>query len=151
MTLGFSILAGPNAKSDPDFTHIAFLPRMVFPLHKNWDFEFEGNLSYYSINEGKNLYLLGANGNVLFKPFRWKMVTPFLLGGGGLAYNNGNGQVRTIGKSHVAGILQGGVGVDYRLEKGWALRGEYCYHHISDPFNRDRGLNTHGFILGASF
>jgi hypothetical protein len=149
---GFSFLAGTNVRDDPDFAHFALLPRAGWALHKNWDFELEGNFSYYFINKEKNLYLLGVNGNFLFKPIQWGKVTPFLMTGGGLAYNNNNnGNVWEIGDSHTAGILQGGAGIDYYMGKGLWLRGAYRFHHISDPFKYDVGLNTHSFILGFSF
>ena len=148
---GFSFLAGINVRDDPDFAHFALLPRAGWALHKNWDFELEGNFSYYFINKEKNLYLLGVNGNFLFKPIQWGKVTPFLMTGGGLAYNNNNGNVWEIGDSHTAGILQGGAGIDYYMGKGLWLRGAYRFHHISDPFKYDVGLNTHSFILGFSF
>lgn len=149
--LGCSILVGFNAKSDPDFTQLALLPRAGWALHERWDFELEGNLSYYSIRGEKNLYLLGVNGNFLFKPVQWGKITPFLIAGGGLAYNNNNGSVREMGDSHTAGILQGGGGILYDTGKGFLLRGEYRIHHISDPFERDYGLNTHSFVLGVIF
>jgi hypothetical protein len=59
--------------------------------------------------------------------------------------------VREIGDSHIAGILQGGRGIDLGIEKGWILRGEYRFIHISDPLKGDLGINTYSFILGVSF
>jgi len=151
---GFSFSVGPNADlfhDQPDLTIIAFLPRVDLALHKNWDLEFEGNFSYYAISGEKNLYLLGCNSNILFKPLQWRRGLLFILGGVGLGYTNSNGMVEEIGDSHVAGVLQGGTGIYLSLEKDWWLRWEYRYQHISDPFNRDSGLNTHNFILGLSF
>ena len=148
---GVSVLLGPDTGGSPDFTHFALLPRVGLALHKNWDLELEGNFSYYFIHQERNLYLLGVNANLLFKPFRWGRVTPFLIAGAGLGYNNNNGNVWELGDSHTAGILQGGGGVLYDFGKGFWLRGEYRFWHISDPFERDLGLNTHGFILGVAF
>ena len=148
---GFSVLLGPNARRHLDFTHSALLPRGGFALHKKLDLEFEGNFSHYFINGEKDLYLLGVNGNLIFKPVQWGKVIPFLIAGAGLAYNNNSGFVRDLGDSHTAGILQGGGGILYYMGKGLWLRGEYRYHHISDPFDRDYGLNTHSFILGVTF
>jgi hypothetical protein len=148
---GFSVLLGPNARGHIDFTHSALLPRGGVALHKNWDLEFEGNFSHYFINGERDLYLLGVNGNFLFKPIQWGKVTPFLIAGAGLAYNNNTGFVWEMGDSHTAGIVQGGGGIFYDMGKGLWLRGEYRFYHISDPFERDHGLNTHSFILGATF
>lgn len=148
---GFSILTGINAKSKPDLTLLGILPRAELALHKNWDLELEGNFSYYAIKEEKDLYLLGTNANILFKPIQWEKGNLFLLGGGGLAYHNNDGEVKEIGDSHIAGILHGGMGILFKMGKGWALRGEYRLQHISDPFKGDLGINTHTFIIGVSF
>jgi hypothetical protein len=148
---GVSVLLGPNAGGSLDFTHFALLPRAGLALHKKWDLELEGNFSYYFIHQVKNLYLLGVNGNLLFKPVQWGKVTPFLIAGAGLAYNNNDGNVWVLGDSQTAGILQGGGGILYDTGKGFWLRGEYRFHHISDPFQRDYGLNTNSFILGVTF
>ncbi len=59
--------------------------------------------------------------------------------------------MRDIGDSQVAGILQIGTGVNYYIGKGIWLRGEYRFHHISDPFQKDSGINTHDLNLGVSF
>ncbi len=69
MRWGFSLSTGIDQKSRNDLGVYAFLPRLGLALHKNWDLEFEGNFSYYAISDSKNLYLLGLNTNILFKPF----------------------------------------------------------------------------------
>ena len=152
--VGFGLLLGTHTDvfhDQPHMTTIAFLPRVDFSLHRNWDLEFEGNFSYYGISREKNLYLLGCNSNLLFKFFQWGGGSFFITGGVGLGYNNSNWHVEEIGDSHVAGVLQGGVGIYLALGKGWWLRGEYRYQHISDPFRQDTGLDTNNFILGVLF
>jgi hypothetical protein len=151
MRWGFSVLLGPNARGHMDFTHSALLPRGGLALHKKWDLELEGNLSHYFMNGEKDLYLVGVNGNLLFKPVQWGKITPFFIGGAGLAYNNNSGFVWEMGDSHAAGILQGGGGILYDTVRGFLLRVEYRFHHISDPFEKDHGLNTHSFVLGTVF
>ena len=148
---GVSVLLGPHSRGHLNFTQSAVLPRAGLALHKKWDLELEGNLSHYFIDEEKDLYLVGVNANVLFKPVQWGKVTPFFIAGAGLAYNNNSGFVWELGDSHAAGILQGGGGILYDTGKGFLLRVEYRYHHISDPFEVDHGLNTNSFILGAIF
>jgi hypothetical protein len=151
---GFSLSAGTDQKSKNDLTMFALLPRVDLPLHKNWDLEFEGNFSHYGIHDSKDLYLLGTNTNIIFKPIQWNEGSLFLIGGMGLAYNNNsddNRRVRDIGDSHIAGILQVGSGIQYRIGRKWWLRGEYRFHHISDPFEQDSGINTHNLIIGLSF
>jgi hypothetical protein len=148
---GFSFLGGSKAGDDPTFAVVAILPRAGFSLHNLLELEVEGNFSYYAIKDDENLYLLGTNLNLLFKPIQWNKGSVFLIGGGGFAYNNSNGKVHEIGDSHLAGVLQGGGGVFLTLGKGWMLRGEYRFHHISDPFSHDDGINAHNFILGILF
>jgi hypothetical protein len=122
------------------------------PITQNWEFEIEGNAAYYDISRTKDLYVLGLNTNILFKPFRWEGGEFFLLGGAGLGYdNNGDGEVDNMGDSHVAGVLQCGSGILHRVGKKLWFRGEYRFYHISDPFHRDGGINTHNVLLGVSF
>lgn len=151
---GFSILGGPNA----DFIHgrstltlVSLLPWIDIPLHPKWDFELEGNLSYYWIKHDKNLYLLGLHSNFLFKPYQREKWKWFFIGGMGGGYINSNQGLKYIGDSHWAGILHGGTGIQIFLGNGRFLRGEYRLQHISDPFNHDEGINTHNFLLGLSF
>jgi len=152
MKWGFSFSSGTDQRSRNDLTKYDFLPRADLGLHKNWVLEFEGNFSYYAIKNSNNLYLLGLNANILYKPIQWNKGFLFLLGGGGLAYdNNSSKQVRGIGDSQIAGILQVGSGISYHLGKELWLRGEYRFNHISDPFRRDSGINTHDLNLGISF
>jgi len=57
---GFSIAGGHPQKSKHDLAKWTFLPRLDMALHKSWDFEVEGNFSYYDISNSKNLYLLDS-------------------------------------------------------------------------------------------
>jgi hypothetical protein len=150
---GFSILGGTGdaTHGSPDFNVLGFLPRIDLPLHRNWDLEFEGNSSYYKICKEHDLYFLGANSNIVFKPFQWSWGSLFLLGGGGIGYDSAGKRVQEIGDQHFGGILQGGGGIYYKLGKGLALRLEYRFSHISEPFKRDRGLNSDNVLLGISF
>jgi opacity protein-like surface antigen len=68
-----------------------------------------------------------------------------------VGYDNSGGRVEEIGDSHFAGILQGGIGIFYKVGKRLILRGEYRFNHVSEPFRTDDGLNTHDFLLGISF
>lgn len=150
VTNGLGILGGFRTAS-PRLSRYAILPRIDIFLHRNWDLEFEGNFSRYNIRGEKDLVLLGLNANILFKPIEDKWGFLFLLGGAGLGYDNSGGKVREIGDSHLGGVLQTGAGICIALGKGWLLRGEYRFHHGSEPFRNDSGLNMHDFILGISF
>jgi opacity protein-like surface antigen len=150
---GFSVFGGTGdaVHNKPDISVFGFLPRIDLALHKNWDLEFEGNYSYWNITREHDLYFLGVDANILFKPIQRNWGSLFLLAGGGLGYNNAGNRVREIGDSHCGGIAEAGAGIYYNLGKRWALRGEYRFYHISDPFSKDTGLNTHNFLLGISF
>lgn len=74
-----------------------------------------------------------------------------MLAGGGIGYDSARNRVSEIGHSGSGGILQTGAGIYYNLGKGLALRAEYRFYHISDPFRHDRGLNSHNAFLGVSF
>jgi hypothetical protein len=152
---GVSVSGGFSEQSRGHrFTRWAFLPRVDLPLYRYWDLEFEGNFSYYETSAVKDLYVLGLNVNILFKPIRWDRNALFLLAGAGLGYNNSterDHEAWDIGDTHVAGTVQGGFGIEYFIGRGCWLRGEYRFNHISDPFNADPGINSHNLMLGVSF
>lgn len=150
---GFSVLGGAGDAwyHETDLTVYGFLPRVDLPLHKNWDLEFEGNYSYWNIRREHDLYFLGIDANFLFKPIQREWGSLFLLAGGGLGYDSAGERVPQIGDSHCGGILQGGAGFYYNLGKGLALRVEYRFYHLSDPFRNDKGFNAHTALLGVSF
>ncbi len=60
-------------------------------------------------------------------------------------------RVIEIGDLYVGGIYQFSGGIFYDLGSGLALRVEYRYYYVSDPFRGDRGLNTYNALLGISF
>jgi opacity protein-like surface antigen len=155
---GFSVFGGTGdaVHNKPNISAYGFLPRIDLALHRNWDLEFEGNYSYWNITRENDLYFLGADANVLFKPIQRNWGSLFLLAGGGLGYDNAGKRLKRdslylVGNQHFGGILQGGTGFYYNLGKELALRAEYRFYHISEPFKTDKGLNTHNFLLGISF
>jgi len=150
---GFSIFGavGDALHERVDTLAYGFLPRVDFSLHRNWDLEFEGNYSYWNIRKEHDLYFLGVNANLLFKPIQQNWGFLFFLAGGGLGYDSAGKRVPQLGDTHCGGILQAGTGFCYNLGKGWALRVEYRFYHLSEPFRDDKGLNTHTALLGVSF
>jgi opacity protein-like surface antigen len=150
---GFSVFGGRGDAwhNKPHVEISGLLPRIDLALYRNWHLEFEGNFSYWDISTEKDFYFLGVNANILFKPIQRKWGSLFILAGGGLGYDSAGKKVSEIGDSHCGGILQTGAGIYYNLGKGLALRAEYRFYHISDPFRSDRGLNTHNALLGISF
>ena len=163
-TWGFSILGGTGdaTYSKIDTRVYGFLPRISLPLKKDWkywDLEFEGNFFYYDIHKMHDFYFLGVSHNILFKPIQEEWGSLFLLVGGGLGYDNagkrlnrGDSDAPLMGDQHFAGFAQGGAGMLFNIGRGTALRVEYRFYHISEPFDTsDRGLNTHSVLFGISF
>jgi opacity protein-like surface antigen len=155
---GFSVFGGTGDAwhNETDMTVYGFLPCVDLALHRNWDLEFEGNYSYWNIARECDLYFLGVDANILFKPIQRNWGSLFLLAGGGLGYDSAGKRLKRdssylVGDQHLGGILQGGAGFYYNLGKGLALRAEYRFYHISEPFRKDIGLNTHTALLGISF
>jgi len=161
---GFSVLGGTGdaIHSKTDLMVYGFIPRMTLPLYKNWknwDLEFEGNFFYYDIHKMHDVYFLGLSSNIVFKPIQKRWGSLFLLVGGGLGYDSagkrlsrGDSDAPLMGDQHFAGFCHGGVGMLFNISRGTALRVEYRFSHISEPFDTsDRGLNTHNVLLGISF
>jgi len=161
---GFSIFGGTGDAilNKVDMKVYGFIPRITLPLRKDWtkwDLEFEGNFFYYDIHKMHDLYFLGLSHNIVFRPIQEKWGSLFLLIGGGLGYDSagkrlyrGGSEAPLIGDQHFAGFGHGGAGMLFNIGRGMALRVEYRFCHISEPFDTsDRGLNTHNVLFGISF
>jgi len=161
---GFSILWGTGDVfyTRTDMKVYGFLPRISFPLRKDWkywDLEFEGNFFYYDIQKMHDVYFLGLSQNTVFKPIQERWGSLFLLIGGGLGYDSagerlhrGRSEAPLLGDQHFAGFVNAGAGVLFNIGRKTRLRVEYRLCHISEPFDTsDRGLNTHHVLLGISF
>jgi hypothetical protein len=160
----FSILGGTGDAfyTKTHMREYGFLPRISFPLHKNWkywDLEFEGNFFYYDIPKMHDVYFLGLSHNIVFKPIQERWGSLFLLIGAGLGYDSagerlhrGRSEAPLLGDQHFAGFVNAGAGMLFNIGRGTALRIEYRLYHVSEPFDTsDRGLNTHTVLLGISF
>lgn len=160
---GFSILGG-TGDAIYSKTHLyvyGVVPRVSLPLYekwKYWDIEFEGNFFYYDLHKMHDFYFLGLGNNIVFKPIQKKWGSLFLLIGGGLGYDSAGKRLSRgsdpplMGDQHFAGFCHGGVGMLFNIGRGTALRVEYRFSHISEPFDTsDTGLNTHNVLLGISF
>ena len=160
---GFSILGGTGdaVLSKIDMKVYGLIPRVTLPLRKDWkkwDVEIEGNFFYYDIHKMHDVYFLGLSNNFVFKPIQEKWGSLFLLIGGGLGYDSAGERLHRgsnpplLGDQHFAGFGCGGAGMLFNIGRGMALRLEYRFYHISEPFDTsDRGLNTHNVLLGISF
>ncbi len=138
-----------------------FIPRVTLPLRKDWkmwEVEFEGNFFYYDIHEMPNVYFLGLGTNLVFKPIQERWGSLFLVVGGDLGYDSAGKKLYRapnpplLGDQHFAGVGYGGAGILFNISRKTALRVEYRFCHISEPFDTsDRGMNTHNVLLGISF
>ncbi len=152
---------GDAVLSKIDMEVFGLIPRITLPLCKDWkkwDVEFEGNFFYYNIHKMPNVYFLGLSTNLVFKPIQEKWGSIFLLVGGGLGYDSAGERLHRgtnpplLGDQHFAGFGQGGLGVLFNISRKTALRVEYRFYHLSEPFDTsDRGLNTHNVLIGISF
>ena len=160
---GLSVLGGTGdaVLSKIDMKVYGLIPRITLPLRKNWkkwDLEFEGNFFYYDIHKMHDVYFLGLSNNIVFKPIQERWGSLFLLAGGGLGYDSAGERLHRgsnpplLGDQHFAGFGTGGAGILFNIGRGMALRVEYRFYHISEPFDTsDRGLNTHTVLFGISF
>jgi hypothetical protein len=161
---GFSVFGGTGDATyrKADMEVYGFIPRMTLPLYKKWklDFEIEGNFFYYNIHKMPDVYFLGLSHNFVFKPIQERWGSLFLLAGAGIGYDSAGKRLKRaavlddplLGDQHFAGFFHGGLGVLFNIGRGKALRVEYRFCHISEPFDTgDRGMNTHNFLLGISF
>ena len=160
---GFSIFGGTGdaVLSKIDTRVYGFIPRVTLPLRKDWkmwDVEFEGNFFYYDIHKMPNVYFLGLGTNFVFKPIQERWGSIFLLIGGALGYDSAGKKLYRgsdpplLGDQHFSGVGYGGAGMLFNISRKTALRVEYRFCHISEPFDTsDRGMNTHNVLFGISF
>jgi len=160
---GVSVFGGTGdaVLSKIDMEVYGLIPRVTLPLRrdwKKWDVEFEGNFFYYNIHKMANVCFLGLSTNFVFKPIQERWGSLFLLIGGGLGYDSAGERLHRgsnpplLGDQHFAGFGCGGLGVLFNIGRGKALRVEYRFYHLSEPFDTsDRGLNTHNVLLGITF
>jgi hypothetical protein len=160
---GFSVFGGTGdaALRKIDIGTYGIIPRVTLPLRKDWkmwDVEFEGNFFYYDIRKMPNVYFLGLGTNLVFRPVQESWGSLFLLTGGALGYDSAGKKLfrgadsPLLGDQHFAGSGYGGAGVLFNIGGGTALRVEYRFVHLSEPFDTsDRGMNTHNILLGIVF
>jgi len=152
---------GDAVLSKIDLKVYGLIPRVTLPLRKDWkmwDVEFEGNFFYYDIHKMHDVYFLGLGTNFVFKPIQERWGSLFLLIGGALGYDSAGKKLYRgsnsplLGDQHFSGAGYGGAGMLFNIGRGTALRVEYRFCHISEPFDTsDRGLNTHNVLFGVAF
>ena len=160
---GFSVFGGTGdaVLSKIDMKVYGLIPRVTLPVRRDWkmwDVEFEGNFFYYDIHKMPNVYFLGLGTNFVFKPIQERWGSLFLLIGGALGYDSAGKKLfrgsnpPLLGDQHFSGVGYGGTGILFNISRRTALRVEYRFCHISEPFDTsDRGLNTHNVLFGIAF
>jgi len=123
-------------------------PKSFFFLKGNWEFLWEGSVSYLFHNQKK--YSLGLSGLIRYNLLTGKRLIPYIQGGVGVWHTNL--------KMHdfpndFNFCSQGGVGIQYFLKKDIAIRGEYRFQHFSNAglYDKNAGLNMNNFWFGCSF
>jgi hypothetical protein len=146
---GLSLLGGGN-EDDLDIRYYAVYPRWGWTFLERHEFELEGNIGHYHL-DSTDTTSLGLQGLFTYEIYRFKRGNAFVAAGGGLIYLDLEERPR-VGDSSVVALGQAGFGLKFRVGSSNALRLEYRWQHVSDPFdNQDRGWNYHCLVLGVSW
>jgi len=146
-----SLLGGGGDEDGLDIRYYAAYPRWGWLFHDRWELEFEGNIGHYRLDSSVDMTSLGLNGLVVYEFFRSDRYTAFVTGGGGLFHLDLDKRPQ-LTDSSIMGLAQAGLGIKLALRSEKALRLEYRFQHVSDPFDtRDGGWNYHCLVLGISW
>jgi hypothetical protein len=133
-----------------EFDHYAAYPRWAWLFHDRWAFELEGNIGHYRF-DSLDTTSFGLHGLFAYEFFQSDRGSAFLTGGGGFLHLDVDERPR-LTDATILGLAQVGFGVKLPIGKQRAVRLEYRFQHVSDPFDtRDGGLNYHNLVLGISF
>lgn len=143
---GFSLLGG----GDNDIRYYAAYPRWGWTFLERHAFELEGNIGHYRF-DSTDMTSLGLQGLFTYAFYRFKRGNAFVAAGGGLIYLDLDERPR-VGDSSIVALGQAGFGLKFGVGSNNALRLEYRWQHVSDPFdNDDHGWNYHCLVLGVSW
>lgn len=147
---GLSLLGGGGHEDDPDIRYYAAYPRLGWTFLERHAFELEGNIGHYRF-DSTDTTSLGLQGLFIYEFYRFKRGMAFVAAGGGLIYLDLD-ERPGLGDSSALGLAQAGVGLKFEVGSKKALRFEYRFQHVSDPFDSsDHGWNYHCFVLGISW
>jgi hypothetical protein len=147
---GLSILAGAGEEDGLDIDYYAAYPRWGWTFLERHAFELEGNIGHYRL-DSIDMTSLGLQGLFTYGFYRFKRGVAFIAAGGGLIYLDLD-ERPGVGDSSAVALGQGGLGVKFSVGTEKALRLEYRFQHVSDPFDSDDlGWNYHCLVLGFSW
>jgi hypothetical protein len=147
---GLSLLGGGSNEDDLHIRYYAAYPRWGWTFLERHAFELEGNIGHYRF-DSTDMTSLGLQGLFTYDFYRFKRGNVFLAAGGGLIYLDLDERPR-VGDSSAVALGQAGFGLKFRVGSSNALRLEYRFQHVSDPFdNQDHGWNYHCLVLGVSW
>lgn len=147
---GLSLLGGGNQEDGLDIRYYAAYPRWGWTFLERHEFELEGNLGHYRL-DATHMTSLGLQGLFTYEFYRFKGGKAFIAAGGGLIYLDLDERPR-VGDSSAVALGQAGFGLKFGVGSKKALRFEYRWQHVSDPFDiEDHGWNYHCFVLGISW
>ncbi len=147
---GLSFLGGGGNEDDFDIRYFAAYPRWGLTFLERHAFELEGNLGHYRF-DSTDMTSLGLQGLFTYEFCRFKRGKAFISAGGGLIYLDLDERPQ-VGDSSVVALGQAGFGLKFGIGSNKALRLEYRFQHVSDPFDsKDHGWNYHCIVLGISW
>jgi hypothetical protein len=147
---GLSLLGGGSNPDDFPIRYYAVYPRWGWTFLARHEFELEGNIGHYHF-DSTDMTSLGLQGLFTYEFYRFKRGKAFIAAGGGLIYLDLEERPR-VGDSSLVALGQAGLGLKFSVGSSNALRLEYRWQHVSDPFDsQDRGWNYHCLVLGVSW
>ncbi|MGD9034347.1 MAG: acyloxyacyl hydrolase [Desulfobacteraceae bacterium] len=147
---GLSLLAGAGDEDGLDIRYYAAYPRLGWMFLDRHAFELEGNIGHYRL-DSIDMTSLGLQGLFSYEFYRFEGGKAFIAAGGGLIYLDLDERPQ-IGDASAVALGQAGIGLKFGIGSRKALRLEYRFQHVSDPFDSsDGGWNYHCFVLGISW
>lgn len=147
---GLSLLGGGGDQDGLDIRYYAAYPRWGWTFLERHAFELEGNIGHYRL-DSTDMTSLGLQGLFTYAFYRFKHGNAFIAAGGGLIYLDLDERPQ-VGDASAVALGQAGIGLKFVVESKKALRLEYRFQHVSDPFDsNDGGWDYHCLALGVSW
>ena len=147
---GLSLLGGGGDQDGLDLRYYAAYPRWGWTFLERHAFELEGNIGHYRL-DSTDMTSLGLQGLFTYSFYRFKHGNAFIAAGGGLIYLDLDERPQ-VGDASAVALGQAGIGLKFVVESKKALRLEYRFQHVSDPFDsNDGGWDYHCLALGVSW
>ena len=147
---GLSLLGGGGHEDGHDISYYAAYPRWGWTFLERHAFELEGSIGHYRM-DSTDMTSLGLQGLFTYEFYRFERGKAFVAAGGGLIYLDLDERPR-VGNASAVALGQAGFGLKLGVGSNKALRLEYRFQHVSDPFDsNDDGWDYHCFVLGISW